>query len=158
MSPWTLLLDIRVWLAAALIATGLYAAVQRLEKETVKTEFAKFRADTESEEAKAKVAAAQEAARRSQNAQEVLGDLQTRYVALNARYRVLRDGSDRSPVPSLSSAASSLGSCPEGADANARFLAEVESRVTAILEAGDGEIAKYLELWELQLRNSGSAI
>lgn len=154
----TLLLDIRVWLAAALIATGLYAEVQRLEKEAVKTEFAQFRADTESEAAKAIVRNAQEAARRSQNAQEVLSDLQNRYVALNARYRVLRDGSGGSPVPALSSAATSIGSCPEGADANARFLAEVESRITAVLEAGDGEIAKYQELWELQVRNSGMAI
>lgn len=154
----TLLMDIRAWLVATLIATGLYATVQHLEKEAVKTEFAQFRADTESEAAKAKVAAAQEASRQAQNAEGVISDLQTRYVALNARYRVLRDNDGSGPVPALSTAAASLGSCPDGGDAATRLLAEIESRVTAITETGDKEIAKYRELWELQLRNSGSAI
>jgi hypothetical protein len=159
--PWALLLDLRVWLGAALVATGIYAKVQNLEKQQAQTDLAQFRADVESEAAKAKVAAAQDEARKAKNAQEVLSDLQTRYDALNARYRVLRTSAGSSPVPSLSSAAPSLGSCtgsPSQPDANARFLAEVESRVTAILEAGDRELAKYRELWELQLRNSGALL
>lgn len=161
--PWLVLLtDLRVWLAAALIATGLYAAVQRLGWQSCKAEFSQFRADIESEAAKAKVKAAQDEARHAQAAQEVLDDLQTRYAALSARYSRLRANSGSpNTVPSLSSAAQVLSTCAGESgqsDANARFLAEVESRVTAITEAGDREIAKYRELWELQLKNSGSSI
>jgi len=155
--PWSILLDLRVLLGIALIATGVYAKVQTVRMEEAKAEYAQFRADVESEAAKAKVAAAQEATRQAQAAQEVLSDLQTRYAALNRRYRVLRSSSGSSPVPALSSAAPSLGSCPgdpSQPDAAARLLAEVESRVTAILEEGDRELAKYRELWELQLRNA----
>ena len=157
----SLLLDIRVWLAAALIATGIYAKVQSVRVTEIKAEYAQFRADVESEAAKAKVAAAREALRRTENATEVLSDLQTRHAALNARYRVLRTSAGSSPVPTLSEAAASLGSCPGDTgkpDANARLLAEVEARVTEILETGDRELAKYRELWELQLRNSGAAL
>lgn len=154
-----LLTDLRFWLAAALVATGLYAAVQRLAKEQVKAEYAQFRADVESEAAAARVRAAQEAARHAQNAQETLDALQTRYDALNARYRVLRSSAGSGPVPSLSSAAPSLAACPgspDQPDPAARFLAEVEGRVAAVLEAGDRELAKYRELWELQEKNSGT--
>ena len=157
----SLLLDIRVWLGAALVVVGIFAKVQTVRVAEIKAEYAQFRADVESEAAKAKVRHAQEAARQAQNAQEVLSDLQTSYAALNARYRVLRTSAGSSPVPALSSAAASLGSCPGSdvkPDANARFLAEVEIRVTEILEVGDRELAKYRELWELQLRNSGSSI
>ena len=153
--PWTLLLDLRVLLGIALAASVAYGAVQRLEKEQAKAELAQFRADVESEAAKSKVAAAQEAQRQAQAAQEVLSDLQIRYVALNARYdRLRRTPAGGGTVPALSSAAPSLGSCPDGGDAAARLLAEIESRVTAVTEAGDREIAKYRELWELQLKNS----
>lgn len=57
--PWALLLDYRAWLVAAIAGLAIYAAVQRLEKEQAKAEFAKFRADVQSEAAKAKVKAAQ---------------------------------------------------------------------------------------------------
>src|SRR4051812_27241787 len=132
--PWWLL-DYRVWLVAAVVASGGYAAVQRLEKEHVQAEFAQFRADVESEAAKAKVRAAQETARQALAAQGVLSALQTRYDALNARYDGLRKrpGSPGS-VPSLSTAAPSLEACPgvtSQPDSNARFLAEIESRVIA---------------------------
>jgi multidrug efflux pump subunit AcrA (membrane-fusion protein) len=152
--PWSLLLDLRVLLGIALIATGVYAKVQTVRMEEAKAEYAQFRADVESEAAKAKVAAAQESLRQAQAAQEVLSDLQTRYAALNARYGRLRASSGSGPVPSLSAAAPSLGSCPDGADAAARLLAEVESLVIPILEEGDRELAKYGELWELQQKNS----
>ena len=159
--PWALLLDARVLLGIALAATGLYAAVQRLEKERVKAEYAQFRADVETEAAKAKVRNAQEAARQAQNAQEVLSDLQSRYAALNARYRVLRANASSRPVPALSEAAPILSACPgepSQSDASARFLGEVESRVTAILEKGDGEIAKYVQLWKQQEKNSANPL
>ena len=159
--PWALLLDLRVILGAALVVTAIYAKVQSVRVDQCKAEYAQFRADVESEAAKAKVAAAQEAARRALHAQEVLSDLQARYDALNARYSRLRTSSGSGTVPALASAAPSLGSCPSDTsqpDANARFLAEVEGRVTAILEEGDRELAKYRELWQLQLKNSGSSI
>lgn len=153
--PWALLLDVRIWLASALVITGLYAAVQRVEKNQIKAEYAQFIADVESEAAKAKVAAAQEAARRAQNAQEVVSDLQARFDALNSRYRILRTSSGSGTVPALSSSATSIAACSCGQpDAAPRFVPE--GRCLAALEAGDREIAKYRELWRLQEKNSGS--
>ena len=155
---WNLLLDLRVWLAAALIATAIYAKVQTVRMEQAKAEYAQFRADVESEAAKAKVAAAQEATRRAQNAQEVLSDLQTRYDALNARYR-LRAGPGSNPVPTLSSAATSLGSCPGDAgksDAAAGRLDDIEARFLAVIETGDKELVKYSKLWLLEKANAKS--
>ena len=150
----SLLMDMRVWLGAALIAVGIYAKVQNLEKQQAQATLDQFRADVESEAAKSKVAAAQEAARQSQAAQEVLGDLQTRYAALNARYRGLRDhpaGSGIVPaVPEATTGTSPIAGSSEVADADARCL--------AVLETADREIVKYRALWELQLRNSGSAL
>lgn len=155
--PWALLLDIRVILAAALVLTGLYAATQRLGWQHCKAEYAQFRADVESEAAKAKVRNAQEDARRSKNAQEALDGLQARYDSLNARYRVLRTSPGSGPVPSIPIAAASPQACScEQPNAATGFVPE--GRCLAALEAGDREIAKYRELWELQLRNSGSAI
>ena len=150
----SLLMDIRVWLGAALVAVGIYAKVQNLEKQQAEATLAQFRADVESEAAKSKVAAAQEAARHAQAAQEVLSDLQTRYASLNARYRGLRDHSAGSGiVPAIPGPAPSPGpiaGSPEVADADARCV--------AVLEVADREIVKYRALWELQLRNSGSAL
>ena len=148
--PWALLLDLRVLLGIALVATGIYAKVQTVRMEQAKAEFAQFRADVESEAAKSKVAAAQEAARQAQNAQEVLSDLQARNAALNARYERLRRTSAGSiPVPTVSSPTASpspISGSPQESDADARCV--------AVLETADREIAKYRELWELQLRNS----
>lgn len=148
----SLLLDMRVWLAAALIATGIYAKVQTVRMEQAKAEFAQFRADVESEAAKAKVAAAQEATRQAQAAQEVLSDLQTRNAALNASYERLRRTSASSwqvpTVPGPAQSISPVAGSPQESDADARCV--------AVLETADREIAKYRELWELQLRNSGS--
>ena len=50
------LLDLRVLLGIALIATGVYAKIQTVRMEEAKAELAQFRADVESEAAKAKVA------------------------------------------------------------------------------------------------------
>jgi len=154
--PWWLL-DYRIWLVAALAAVSLYAASQKIAKEHVQAELAQFRADVESEAAKAKVAAAQQEALQAKHSEEVVSDLQNRLDAANARYARLRASSGSSTVPALSTAAPSLSACPGNSgesDANARFLAQVEERVIAITEAGDREIAKYRELWELQQKNS----
>ena len=54
----SLLMDMRVWLGAALVAVGIYAKVQNLEKQQAEATLAQFRADVDSEAAKSKVAAA----------------------------------------------------------------------------------------------------
>ena len=160
--PWALLLDLRVILGAALIAMGIYAKIQTVRLDAAKAEFAQYKADVESEAAKAKVLAAREEARRAQNAQEVLDGLQARYTALNARYRRLQHATASSgPVPALSDAAALFGTCPGDAgkpDPTAGRLAEIESRITGILETGDREIAKYVELWRLQEKNSANPL
>lgn len=155
--PWTLLLDWRVWAGASFVALGLYAAVQRLEKERAEVALEQFKAVTEREAAAAKVAAARQEALQAMHAQEVLDGLQTRYAALDARYKRLRADADSRPVPTLSDAAAILGPCPfdiSKPNPAPGFLAEIEGRVTSVLEEGDRELAKYRQLWELQLRNS----
>ncbi len=151
--PWTLLLDLRVLLGAALIATAIFAKVQSVRVDACKAEFAQFRADVESEAAKATVMNAQEATRQAQAATEVLSDLQTRYAALNARYHVLRTSSGSGPVPTVPTAAPSPSPVAGGAE-----VADANARCMAVLEIADREIAKYLELWSLWLRNAGAAI
>lgn len=144
------------------LALGGYAAVQRLGRQQVEAEFAQFRADVQAEAAAASVRAAQEAARRAQNAQETIDALQARNAALSARYKRLRDAKP-SPggVPDLSTAAPVLSSCgPKHIepDATARFLGAVESALIGILEAGDAEIAKYVQLWALQQKNASEGV
>jgi hypothetical protein len=156
--PWALLLDLRVWLAGLAIGAGIYAAVQRMEKERCQATFAQFRADVESEAAKAKVAAARREALQATNAQEALDDLQARNAALSARYERLRHAKPGSgPVPSLSDAAK--GACPERGepgepDPLIGLLDQVEERVIAVLAKGDDEIAKYVELYRLEQANA----
>lgn len=155
--PWALLLDLRVLLGIALIGMALYAKVQNLGWQHCQAEYAQFQADVESEAAKAKVAAARESLRRSENAQEVLSALQTRYAALDARYRVLRSSAGSGPVPALPDAAPSAPTITTGQPDAASRPVPQESCLAA-LEAGDRELAKYRQLWNLQLKNSGSAI
>ena len=149
----SLLMDIRVWLAAALIAAGIYAKVQTVRVAEIKAEYAKFRADVETEAAKAKVAAAQEQVRTALNAQEVLSDLQTRNAALRARYDRLRASAGSGVLPAVSCSPAGPGpvaGSPQERDPDARCL--------SALQWGDQELTKYRGLWELQLRNSGSAL
>ena len=151
--PWAILLDLRVLLGAALIATGLYAATQRIAKEQVKSEFAQYRAEVESAAAASRVRAAQEAARQAHASQEALDALQTRYAALDRRYRVLRTSAPGTvPVPSLGSAATLLGSCPPvpgQPDPDIGRLDALEAGILEITAKADRELAKYVELWRL---------
>lgn len=141
-----LLLNPRLWVSVAFAAIGLYAAMQHIGWQAAKADFAQFRADTESLAADAKVRNAQEAARRTQNTQEALDDLQTRNDALAARYASLRNAGGRQ-LPSDPAAPAKACSRPAGeSDAAARCL--------AVLEAGDREIAKYKELWDLGFKNA----
>lgn len=150
-SPWT-------YAAAAMLALGSYAAVQHLGWKLEKANFAQFRAEIASAAAEAEVRNAQEAAREAHNAQEVLDGLQTRYAALSRSYGLLRaNPASSGGVPSLSSAAASLGACPgnsEKPDSTTRRLAELEGRILSVLEAGDRELGKYRQLWELQEKNA----
>ncbi len=136
-SPWT-------YVAAAFGVLTFYAAVQHIGWQATKAEYAQFRADVESESAKAQVAAAQEVARHAQNAQEVLDDLQTRHAALGARYASLRASAGSRPVSAVPGAAPSPGACPGSA-------AESDALVRCLTAAewGDRELAKYAELWKL---------
>ena len=160
--PWALLLDLRVLLGIALIAVGVYAKIQTVRMEEIKAEYAQFRADVESEAAKAKVAAARQEALQATHATEALDALQGRLNAVSMAYRRLRDANATSRLlPSLSQAASSLGSCPGNdgkPDAVTRRLEQIEAAITGVLEIGDTEIGKAVEHWQLQLRNSGSAL
>lgn len=143
-----LLLNPRLWVSAAFAAIGLYAAMQHIGWQAAKAEFAQYRADAESLAADAKVRNAQEAARRTQNTQEVLDDLQTRNDALAARYASLRNakpGSNR--MPGDPAAPVQACSCPAGES-------DAATRCLAVLEAGDREIAKYKELWDLGFKNA----
>ncbi len=149
----TLLTDLRVWLGAALIATAIYAKVQSVRVQQIQAEYAQFRADVESEAAAAKVRNAQEAVKQAQAAQEVLSDLQTRNAALRTRYDRLRASAGSSPVPAVS--------CPSpgpGPVAGSPVQPDPDARCLAVMEAGDRELAKYRSLWDLQLRNAGSAL
>ena len=153
--PWLLLLRSPLaWAGLALVLVSGYAAVQHVGWSLEKAAFAQFRADTERLGAEARVKNALQAAQNERNAQEALSDLQTRYAALGARYAVLRSNSNPGGgrVPDLASAAPSLGACPGDAqkpDAAVRRLADLEGRVVEILRAGDTELAKHRELWEL---------
>jgi uncharacterized protein YukE len=150
-SPWT-------WVGLAMLGLGAWGGLQSLRLRECKAEFAQFRADTERLGAEAKVRAAQELAQHAQHAQEALDDLSSRNAALSASYERLRTlNSTGRRMPRLPDAAPSLSACPGKPDQPepvAGFLAQVEGRVTSILEAGDREIAKYVELWKLEQRNS----
>lgn len=141
----------------AMAALAAFAAVQHTRLQWTQAEFAQFRANVEREAAAARVRNAQEAARRAQEAQEALDALQNRYAALNARYGRLRAGSSGGGVPDLAAAAPIFSAgCPKPLepDPAARFLAELEKGLAGIMEEGDREIAKYVQLWGLARRNA----
>ena len=143
-----------------LILFGILLAavgIQELRVRSVKSDFATYRTAIEKQVAANKLAAAQEASRMAHNATKALDDLQVRLTALAARYKRLRDSRSTPPVPALSDSASLFGSCPGNpsqSDTAARLLEEVERRVTEVLQQGDSELAKYVELYELNKRNS----
>ena len=146
--PW-FLLDLRVMLAAALVAMGLYAAVQRIEKEHAKAELAQFKADVESEAAKAKVRNAQEALSQAQASEEVVSDLQTRNAALSRAYASLRASSSSRPVPPIPPAPPSPGSCPGSPQQPDPTIGCLQA-----IQFGDEQLAKFAELWRLQEKNA----
>lgn len=155
----TLLGSARAWVGLGFVVLAGYGALQHVRLKSCQAEFAQFRSDTESLGAAAKVAAARQEALQAKHAQEAISDLQARYDALSARYSRLRSrpSAGSGGVPALSSAAPTVSTCPGSdgkSDAAARLLGEVESRVTAILEVGDRELAKYRSLWELERKNA----
>jgi hypothetical protein len=131
--------------------------IQELRVRSVKSDFATYKSAIEKQVAANKLEAAQEASRMAHNATKALDELQVRLTDLSARYKRLRDSRSTPPVPALSDAASLFGSCPGNPsqpDTASRRLGEVEAEIAGVLETGDREIAKYVELWKLQQRNA----
>ena len=118
-----------------------------------KAEFAQFRADVESEAAKASIAAARTALRQAENTTEVISDLQARNAALRARYDGLRASAGSGLLPTVPAAAPSTSPV-----AGSPLQPDAASRCLAAIRWGDEEIAKFRELWLLQLRNAGVAL
>ena len=88
------------------LSLGSAIAYQSIGWRICSANFAQFRAEVASAAAEAEVQNAQVALHQAQAAQEVVSDLQARYVALESRYRVLRANTDSSrPVSGLSDAA-----------------------------------------------------
>lgn len=147
--PWGLLLDWRVWVAAAVAALVFYAASQHIGWQASKAEFAQFQANTEKLAAEAKARNAQEAAQQARNAQEALDDLQTRHTALSSRYASLRPRPGGSGVPQAGA-----GPALAVPGAGGSVESDADARCLAALEWGDGELAKYAELWRLQEKDA----
>lgn len=140
------------WRAAAvaiLIAIPTaYAAVMKLRFEHTKAEYTQYRAEVSAAAAEAEIRNANVAIQEAKNAQEALDDMQTRYVALDARYKRVRNTSASSGVmPAVSSATAIVASEPAG-------QSDAATRCLAILEIGDRELAKYRALWTLEERNA----
>lgn len=123
----------------------------------LKAEHAAYVSEIEKQVAENKAKAALETARINANAAEALDDLQNRYAALDARYRVLRSTRSPSAVPSLSEATGITKSCPGEPDKPNPALGQVErleAGIEEILRFGDEQIARHVELWKLQKENS----
>lgn len=160
MSLFGLLLNWRTYVAVAFLLLGAYAGCQHIELEHTRSQFVEFRADTERVAAEAKVKNAQEQVRLQQNAAEALDALQSRFNQLDTKYRSLRAGTGSGTVPALSTAAPIIGTCPrntEQPNTFARRLDQVEIAILGILEVGDKELAKYVELWNLEKENTISS-
>lgn len=145
-SPWT-------YAAAAMLAIGSYAAVQHLGWNLEKANFAQYRAEVAAISAENEARNAHAASEHERNAREAMDDLQTRYDALGARYDRLRRPTtgNRPSLPAAAGATDALGAGLNGQpDPATGCLAQALS----ILELGDREIAKYRELWELDVRNA----
>jgi hypothetical protein len=154
----TLLLANWRWvvMGALLLALG----VQTGRISLLKSEHQAYKAEIERQVAENRAKAAEEASRMAHNATKALNDLQARLDAVRRSYRVLRDSRGTPAVPSLSESTGIAQSCPGEPDkpnpAVGR-LAEAERGIEAILELGDREIAKYVELWKLQVENGMAA-
>lgn len=150
-----LLANWRVVLFAALLAA---VGIQELRVRSVKAEFLAYQTAIEKQVAENKTKAALETARMAHNAQKAVDDLTTRLTSLDRAYRVLRDRRSTKPVPSLAESTGIAQTCPGEPDKPNPAVGRLESLeagIESILEAGDREIAKYIELWELQKRNAG---
>lgn len=144
------------WRLVLIAGLALSVAVQEARVRWIKSEFQAYRLEIERQVAENKAEAALEAARMAHNARKAVDDLQTRLDSLRRSYRVLRDSRSAPAVPSLAESTGVLESCPGEPDkpnpAVGR-LEQAERGIEAILEAGDREIAKYVELWRLNQAN-----
>jgi hypothetical protein len=151
-------MSLLAWWKEILIGLLVLAiGVQTARLNISKAEFKSYEAEIQKQVAEGKAAIALERARINANNAQALDDLQTRYVALNARYKRLRDGSSPAGSPDLSQSLGIAQACPgEPSQPNPLVgrMAEVEREIEAALEFGDKEISKYVELWKLQEKNA----
>jgi hypothetical protein len=135
--------------------------IQEVRIRWVKSDFQTYQLNIEKQVADNKTKAALETARMAQNASDSLQALQTRLDRVNRAYSLLRKRGGSPAVPALSSAAPDLSSCPGNdgkPDALAKSLERVEEGILGVLEEGDRELSKYVELWKLEQQNAGSKL
>lgn len=144
-----LLANWRAVAVAILIAIPTaYAAVMKIRFEHTKAEYTQYRAEVSATAAEAEIRNAHVVVQEAKNAQEALDDLQTRYVALDVRYKRVRNTSSSSGVvPTVSGAAAIAAPEPAG-------QSDAATRCLAVLEIGDRELAKYRALWTLDENNA----
>ena len=141
--PWlSLALNKWSWISIAFGILTAYAAVQHIGWQATKAEYATFQASVAKEAADAKVAAARQEALHAINAQEAIDALQTRNVALGARYERLRANPPRCPVSAVPGSAEQPGPV-----AGSTVEPDPLTRCLRAVEWGDKELAKYAGLW-----------
>ena len=149
--PWiSIALNKWTWVAIAFGILAFYAAVQHIGWQASKAEYATFQASTAKEAADAKVKSAQEQARMAANATEALSDLQVRHDAISARYERLRK-----------SGGGAMPACPaapagSGPVAGSPVQPDPLAGCVAALQWGEGELAKFRELWLLDKANASA--
>jgi hypothetical protein len=132
--------------------------IQEARIRWVKSDFETYQLNIEKAVAQNRLQNAQEATRIERNGKEALDALQSRYAALNRSYKRLRDRSRTDRVPDLPATLGIAQSCPgEPGKPNpvAGQVGKLEEGIEGIIEFGDGEIAKYVELYRLQQKNAG---
>ncbi len=141
--PWLTLLTNRwTWIIAAFALCCAALGIQTTRLKWVQAEYATFQASVAKEAADAKVAAARQEALHAINAQEAIDALQTRNVALGARYERLRANPPRCPVSAVPGAAEQPGPV-----AGSTVEPDPLARCLRAVEWGDKELAKYASLW-----------
>jgi hypothetical protein len=145
------------WRLVLVAALAVAVLIEEIRIRSIKADFSAYKVEIERQVAQNRLKNALEQARIERNGKEALDALTNRYAALNARYRVLRQSSSAPRVPSAVEALGIVQSCPGKPDQPNPAVGQVERLergVEEILEFGDREIAKYVELWKLQNQNA----
>lgn len=152
--PLALLSYWKLWLVLALLAA---VGIQELRVRSVQSQFGAYRTQIEKQVAENKTKAALETARMAHNQTKALDALQVRLTAAESRYKRLRDSRSTPAVPSLATVTGIAETCPGEPDKPNPAVGQmerIERGIEAILELGDREIAKYVELYKLQQENA----